>query len=272
MREPYYKEDGITIFCGKSEDVLPAIVTESVDLTVTSPPYDGLRTYDGFEFDFEMIAQELFRITKPGGVCVWVVGDQTIDGSETLTSAKQKIYFREQCGFNIHDTMIYEKNGPPYPDDIRYQQVFEYMIVLSKGKPKTVNLIKDRKNRWAGSKNFGTRTNRAVDGKLVSSTLAGRTVNDFGARWNVWQIATGFGYSTTDEEAFEHPAIFPDQLAGDQIRSWSNPGDMILDCFNGSGTTTKMAKKLGRRAIGIEISEKYCEIAVNRLRQMELFK
>jgi site-specific DNA-methyltransferase (adenine-specific) len=238
---------------------------ESIDLTVTSPPYDNLRAYNGYTWDFETIAKELYRVTKPGGVCVWVVGDQTIDGSETLTSAKQKIFFREGCGWNIHDTMIYAKNGPPYPDQVRYQQVFEYMIVLSKGLPKTINLIADRKNRWAGAKNFGTRSNRATDGSLTSSSLANRVVNEVGVRWNIWEISSGYGYSTTDKEAHEHPAIFPEQLAIDHMRTWSNIGDTVLDCFMGSGTTAKAAKLLKRKSVGIEISDKYCDLIRRRL-------
>ena len=270
MIEPYYQEDGITLYCGDCREILPQLDNGSIDLTVTSPPYGNLRTYNGFSFEFEAIAKEIFRVTKDGGMLVWVVGDETVEGSETLTSAKQKIFFNEVCGFRIHDTMIYAKNGPPYPDQLRYQQVFEYMFVFSKRTPKTINLIADKKNRWAGSRNFGTRSNRSVDGKLVQSSLANRTVKELGVRWNIWEMKTGFGYSTTDEEAYEHPAMFPEKLAGDHIISWSNAKEIILDPMAGSGTTLKMARILGRKAIGIEISEKYCEIAVKRLAQMQM--
>lgn len=236
-----------------------------IDLTVTSPPYDNLRLYEGYEWNFERVAQELFRVTKLGGVVVWVVNDATINGSETLTSFKQAIYFRENCGFNLHDTMIYLKNGPPFPDKTRYHQVFEYMFVFSKGKPKTINLIEDRKNNWAGSKNFGTRTNRLANGEIDKSSLANREVREVGVRWNIWKINTGFGYSTKDEIAYEHPAIFPEQLAQDHILTWSNEREIIYDPFMGSGTVAKMCIKTNRNYVGSELNKNYCTITERRL-------
>lgn len=252
------------IITGDSAVVLQSFPPDCIDLTVTSPPYDNLRTYNGFTFDFETIAKELFRVTKAGGVVVWVVGDATKDGSETGTSFRQALYFM-QCGFNLHDTMIYEKNGPAHPDKTRYHQVFEYMFVLSKGSPKTINLLSDRKNRWAGSKNFGTRSNRSAEGEITGSTLGNRTVKDFGVRFNIWKINGGYGYSATDEYAYDHPAIFPEALANDHILSWSNEGDVILDPFCGSGTTPKTAKMLSRHYIGVEISPEYVTLAKKRL-------
>ena len=253
-----------TVYTGDSSEVLKSFPDGCIDLSVQSPPYDNLRTYKGFEFDFETIAKELYRVTKDGGVCVWIVGDATVNGSETGTSFRQALYFM-QCGFNLHDTMIYEKNGPAHPDKTRYHQVFEYMFVLSKGSPKTINLLVDRKNRWAGSKNFGTRSNRSVEGEITGSTLANRTVKDFGVRFNIWRINGGYGYSASDEYAYDHPAIFPEALANDHILSWSNEGDIVLDCFAGSGTTLKMAKMLSRQYIGIEINPEYVSLAEKRL-------
>lgn len=244
--------------CGDSADVLKTFAPDCIDLTVTSPPYDNLRTYNGYRFNFETIAQELYRVTKPGGVVVWVVGDATINGSETGTSFRQALYFME-CGFNLHDTMIYAKNGPAHPDATRYHQIFEYMFVFSKGAPVTVNLLADRKNRWAGSKNFGTRTNRGSDGVIGGSTREGRTVKEYGARFNIWEINNGYGYSAEEDYVYGHAAIFPEALARGHILSWSNPGDTVLDPFAGSGTTLKAAKELGREYIGIEISQKYVD-------------
>jgi DNA modification methylase len=252
------------IITGDSAVVLASFPDACIDLTVTSPPYDNLRTYNGFVFDFEAIARELYRVTKPGGVVVWVVGDATNNGDEGITSSLQKIYFH-QVGFNIHDTMIYAKNGPAHPEQTRYQQVFEYMFILSKGHPKSINLIVDRKNRWAGSKQFGTRTNRSKEGTLDDSSREGRIIKPVGCRWNIWEINTGFGYSASDDYAYEHAAIFPESLAHDHILSWSNPGDLVLDCFAGSGTTLKMAKELGRHWIGIEISQEYCDLCNKRV-------
>jgi DNA modification methylase len=252
------------IICGDNATVLAMFPDEYIDLTVTSPPYDSLRAYSGFEWDFEEVARQLFRVTKQGGVVVWVVGDSTVNGSESGTSFRQALYFM-QCGFNLHDTMIYEKNGPAHPDKTRYHQVFEYMFVFSKGSPKTINLLSDRKNRWAGSKNFGTRSNRSVEGEITGSTLANRVVKDFGVRFNIWRINGGYGYSASDEYAYDHPAIFPEQLASDHIQSWSNEGDVILDCFCGSGTTLKMAKQAGRHWVGIDCSEEYCKLSRKRV-------
>lgn len=237
-----------------------------IDLTVTSPPYDGLRDYNGYSFDFESIAKELYRVTKEGGVVVWNVNDSTINGSESLTSFKQAIYFVEVCGFKLHDTMIYEKNSMSMPDKNRYYNCFEYMFVFSKGKPKTTNLIEDRKNRWAGTSSFGERSQRQKDGSLKKNGKG--IVKDFGARFNIWRYNTGAGYSTKDEIAFEHPAIFPEKLAYDHIRSWSNENDLVYDCFMGSGTTAKACISANRNWIGSEISKEYCEIIEKRLQPL----
>lgn len=250
------------------EGLRKLIPDESIDLTVTSPPYDNLRTYNGFSFDFEALAHELYRVTKPGGVVVWVVGDATINGSETGTSFRQALYFKDEVGFNLHDTMIYLKNSCPFPEVNRYYPSFEYMFVLSKGKPKTVNLIQDKPNKHAGVKITGTQRNS--DGKLQQVSAVrnktNRTVKPFGVRRNVWEYNVGKWSVTKDTVAYKHPAIFPEKLAEDHIISWSNPGDVVLDPFMGSGTTAKMAKLNGRHYIGFEISHEYVDIAEERLK------
>lgn len=233
-----------------------------IDLTVTSPPYDGLRDYNGYSFPFEDIAKELYRVTKEGGVVVWIVGDATIEGSETGTSFKQALYFKE-IGFRLHDTMIYEKNGASKPDSVRYQSIFEYMFVLSKGQPKTINLIKDKKNRWAGEKSFGKMSSRQKDGSLTQRGVI--TTNDFGIRYNIWRYNVGYGYSSQDDISYKHPAIFPEQLSADHIYTWSNEGETVYDCFGGSGTTAKMAHIQKRNWILSEISKEYCQIAEKRI-------
>lgn len=222
-----------------------------IDLTVTSPPYDNLRKYNGYSFDFERTAQELYRITKEGGVVVWVVGDQTFKGSESGTSFKQALYFKE-IGFNLHDTMIYEKSGFAYPESNRYAQIFEYMFILSKGKPNTVNLIKDRPNKYVGTMGGNHRGGLCKRG-------------EFGTRFNIWRYNNGKFNSSKDKVAFKHPAIFPEKLAEDHILSWSNEGDLVFDPFAGSGTTLKMAKVNNRKFIGMEISKEYCDIIKERL-------
>lgn len=230
-----------------------------IDLTVTSPPYDGLRTYNGYSFDFESIAKELYRVTKIGGVVVWVVGDATINGSESGTSFKQALKFME-FGFNLHDTMIYEKNSSAFPANRkgnRYTQIFEYMFIFSKEKPKC-NLICDKKNKWAGHTNWGSNTQYNKKGELVKTNNI-KPVPDFSPRNNIWRYTLGFNDKTN------HPAVFPEQLANDHVITWSNENDIVYDPFMGSGTTAKMAIANNRNFIGSEISQEYCKIAEKRL-------
>ena len=233
-----------------------------IDLTVTSPPYDNLRTYKGYSFDFENIAKQLYRVTKKGGVVVWIVGDQTIKGNETGTSFKQALYFKE-IGFNLFDTMIYQKTPRgAVGNNKTYWQTFEYMFILSKGDPKTINLLKDRENK--DERNGDSGTKRLSNGSLLKLKRAG--YSKYGRRTNVWEYLIGKGHSASDNFAHQHPAIFPEKLAEDHILSWSNEGDIVLDPMTGSGTTLKMAKKNNRNYIGIEISKEYCKIAEERLK------
>lgn len=229
---------------------------ESIDLVVTSPPYDNLRTYNGYSFDFENIAKELYRVMKQGGVIVWVVGDQVINGSESGTSFKQALYFKE-VGFNLHDTMIWEKESFTFPDNTRYRQIFEYMFVVSKGKPKTFNPIRDKINKWSGSVVHGT--SRNIDGTTFRKSNEGAIVKKYGMRNNIWKL-TEVKTNTTN-----HPAPFPEELVKDHIITWSNKGDTVLDIFMGSGTTAKMAIVNDRKFIGFEISKEYCDIANKRI-------
>ncbi len=235
-----------------------------IDLTVTSPPYDGLRTYNGYSFDFENVAKELYRVTKNGGVVVWVVKDATINGNKSLTSFKQCLYF-QSIGFNVYDTMIYSKTSGGLPHKGRYRDAIEFMFVLSKGKPKTTNLIKDRKNKYGGTYTFGKTTVREKDGVLGDRKQ--RLVEELGYRYNIWEYATGKGNTTSDTFAFEHPAMFPEQLANDHIISWSNENDLIYDPFMGSGTTAKMSILNNRKYIGSEISEDYIKIIETRIKE-----
>ncbi len=251
----------IDLKLGDCLEVMKSMSDNSIDLTVTSPPYDNLRTYNGYTFDFEGIAQELYRVTKDGGVVVWIVGDATIKGSETGTSFKQALYFKD-IGFNLHDTMIYLKNQLAFPDSVRYYNAFEYMFIFSKKNPKSVNLIKDRKNNWANT-STGNVGQRQKDGNIKKQGK--KIINEFGIRFNIWRIVNEGGFLNKDKLTLLHPATFPEQLAHDHILSWSNEGDTVLDCFMGSGTTGKMAKQLNRNFIGIEISEEYLKIAKERI-------
>lgn len=256
------------IICGDNCEVMRKMPSESIDLVVTSPPYDDLRTYGGHSWDFYGVAWNLKRLLKPGGVIVWVVGDATVDGGETCSSMKQAIYF-QSLGLRIHDTMIYHRTGP-YPDKKRYWASFEYMVVASKGCPRAVNLIRDKRNATGGTKATRPKLNRQRDGTTPEYKGRERVRHDYGVRENVWRINAGGGLSTKDAVAFEHPAIFPEALARDHILSWSNPGDVVLDPFSGSGTTAKMARETGRRFIGIEVNPEYVEISRKRLAQQVL--
>lgn len=240
-------------------DTMKRMPDNFVDLTVTSPPYDNLRDYKGYSFPFEDIAKELYRVTKQGGVVVWVVSDATINGSESLTSFKQAIFFVEQCGFNLHDTMIYHKDNFAFPLSNRYYQTTEYMFVFSKGTPKTVNLIQVKTTHF----NNSASTKRQSDGTLEKVKY--ETGKETRSKENIWKYGVGNGKSTTDQIAFKHPAIFPEDLAKDHIYTWSNEGDLVYDCFGGSGTTAKMAHKLKRNWILSEISSEYVQIAEKRI-------
>ena len=249
---------------------LKQLSNNSIDLTVTSPPYDNLRKYNGnidqWNFEkFKEIVKELYRITKQGGIVVWVVGDGTVKGSETGTSFRQALYFKE-CGFNIHDTMIYEKNNPvPQADKTRYTQSFEYMVVLAKGKPKTVNRIMTE-CQHIGKVHFGKNkvNDENCDRKIDRAVKLTKPLK------NIWRYNVGVNQSSKDKIASGVPAIFPEQLAQDHILSWSNEGDIVLDCFMGSGTTAKMSILNNRNYIGFEISKEYYEIANERINNYEL--
>lgn len=280
---PYATGNDWTLYAGECSQVMrDCIEDESIDMVMTSPPYDpvrlingrlitdcanGQRDYNGYAWDFVEVATELWRVIKPGGVVVWVVGDKTINGSETGTPERQKLFFMDM-GFRCHDTMIYEKLAN-IPTQDRYYDSFEFVYIFSKGKPGTMNFICDKKNRYAGSKKkrqskIGGENKSYRDGHIIYAAYSRRP--------NIWRYATGKGHS--DDFSFEHPASFPEALARDHVLSWSNPGDTILDCFVGSGTTCKMALMTGRKIIGIDVSSEYLEIARQRiaLTRMPLFE
>lgn len=244
------------LICSDNVVALKEMQDNCIDLTVTSPPYDNLRTYNGFTWDFESLAKELYRVTKDGGVVVWNVNDAMVKGSETGTSFRQALYFKDVCGFNLHDTMVWCKPNPVPTQHTRYQNSFEYMFVLSKGKPKTTNILKEP------SKSAGQikKKHRAVGGAHDDNSDGFYTTKDTKIRNNYWILAT-----SGTKETGKHSAAFPEQLALDHILSWSNEGDTVLDPFMGSGTTGKMALLNNRKFIGVELSPEYTEIAKSRI-------
>ena len=249
---------------GDCLELMRDIPDNYIDLTVTSPPYDNLRTYNGSlewgEHIWQPILKELYRITKQGGVVVWVVGDATIKGSETGTSFKQALFFKEM-GFNLHDTMIYASDKPPLSHN-RYEQKFEYMFVFSKGKPKTFNPIMED-CKYAGEVK-SARTFRHT-GEDLGETHNKTAVKHKKIKGNIWTYSTGFNKSTKDKIAFRHPAIFPEKLAQDHIISWSNEGDLVLDCFAGRGTTAIACMNTNRNYILMEKEQKYYDIINKRI-------
>jgi DNA modification methylase len=250
---------------GNCVEVMRKFDDAAIDLTVTSPPYDDLRNYKGFVFPFEDITKELYRITKQGGVVVWVVNDATIDGNETGTSFKQALYF-QQVGFNLHDTMIFRKTNPiPQIYRKRYNNEFEFMFVFSKGTVKTHNpLMVDCLH--AGLELNGTTYKNFSKNEQTREKLA-KPVKDKKIKGNIWEYVVG--KKQEDQEAKGHPAPFPCELVRDHIKSWTNQGDIVLDPMSGSGTTARVACEMGRKYIGIDISHEYCEIARKRVKAIE---
>ena len=236
-------------------DTMAKMPDNFIDLAVTSPPYDNLRRYKGYSFPFEEIAKELYRVTKKGGVVVWVVGDATMNGSESGTSFKQALYFMS-IGFNLHDTMIYRKQSYVPLTHNRYEQEFEYMFIFSKGKPKVFNPIMIP-CKYAGTETWGKPSfHKTSNSGLVSVEKV--KISDTKQHGNIFEYRNG-------KEVKGHPAPFPEDLANDQINTWSNKGDLIYDPFMGSGTTAKMAIKNNRNWIGSEVSSEYCKIIENRI-------
>jgi DNA modification methylase len=257
---PKYPEDFLNkIICGDSAEVMKAIPDNSIDLVVTSPPYDDLRIYEGYNFNFEEIADQLYRVMAEGGIVVWVVGDRIRKGNKSLTSFRQGLYFQD-IGFKIHDVMIYRKKNTPFMRSNAYTNCYEFMHVLTKGKVKTFNPIK------VPTKRSGVEmlvSNRKADG--IIRKVKGE-LKKMKTKTNIWDYAVGLGGTTNDKIAFKHPATFPEKLVEDHILSWTNEGDIVLDPMCGSGTTCKMAKLMNRKFIGIDVSEEYCEISKIRLR------
>jgi site-specific DNA-methyltransferase (adenine-specific) len=254
---------------GNCKKVLAEFDANTIDLVITSPPYDDLRDYTkeakwNYK-SFQETAKQLFRVMKPGGMLVWVVGDKVDKGNKSLTSFRQALYFHE-IGFNMFDVIIYEKAGSGPPHKNRYFNTYEYMFVLSKGQPKTINLLKDKKNKWANHLTYGNVTRREKDGTLTNKGR--KIVNEMGVRTNIWKYTNGKGFSTKDEIAYQHPAIFPEKLVQDHILSWSNEGDIVLDPFGGSGTVAKKAIELNRQWISIEISKEDCKLAEKRIKSV----
>lgn len=254
------------IVCTDCLDGMARMPGESVPLSVTSPPYGGLRTYDGHSsFDFLAVAKELYRVTMPGGVVVWVVQEQIIDGSESGETSRQRLAFAD-IGFRLHHTMVMAKSGGHQHSSNRYGRALEYAIILSKGVPRYFCPFRDKPNKEAGR--MKTFKNRLPDGSFAP--VKHRMTPPFGIRPPVWTYATGRNVTAKEGYALDHPAVMPEKMAEDHILSWSKVGDLIFDPFAGSGTTLKMARLNYRNYLGFEVNPDYVEIARRRLRDGEV--
>lgn len=239
---------------------MDSMPSECVDLIITSPPYDNLRDYNGYNFDFEVVANGLFKVIKHGGIVVWVVGDR-INGGRSLTSFRQGLYFQE-IGFNMHDLMIYQKKNTPFMRSNAYTNSYEFMFILSKGKPKIFNPLKEKTVRNGFEMVVHNKKSDGVNKKILKQLKPEKT------KTNIWSYAVGLGGTTSDKIAFKHPAMFPEKLALDHILSWSNEDDLVFDPMCGSGTTCKMALLSNREYLGVDISEEYIQIAEARLERI----
>lgn len=233
-----------------------------IPLTVTSPPYDNLRQYGNHPFDFEAVARELWRVTAPGGVVVWVVQDEIVDGSETGTTCRQQLFF-QTLGFRVHNRIVMVNPGSRWPGKIRYGVALELAIVLSKGAPRTVRLLRDSPNKHAGR--LKTFVRRNWKGDTEQTGPKAYPVGTWGVRGNVWVYSRGFNQSSKDKRDFDHPALMPEEMAEDLIVSFSKPGELVFDPFTGAGTTAKMAFLNNRRYLGYEVHEPYYRRALERL-------
>lgn len=253
-----HNKDNIQLYLQDCVEWMRLLGENSVDMTLTSPPYDNIRNYNGYSFDFESTAKELYRITKSGGVVIWNVSDQTVDGSETGTSMRQALYFME-CGFKLHDTMIYLKKNPMPSGGKRYHQAWEYIFCFSKGTPKTFNPI------MVECKYGNLNANQKYRGKDGEKNYKVTKRNSHSKVRNIFEYVIGGGHTTQDKIAFDHPAIMPEKLAEDQIKTWTNENEIVIDPFAGSGTTAKMCLLNQRKFLGCEISQEYCEIFIKRI-------
>ena len=249
-----------SIVLGDCVEGMRSLPPDLVPCTVASPPYGALRHYHGnHQFDFEAAAAELWRITRPGGVVCWVVREEVVDGSESGEASEQRLFFRD-LGFRLHQTIVMERYGSRARSPGRYGESLEYAFILAKGKPATVRLLRDRRNKTAGK--LVTATHRYPDG---SYRVQRYEVDEWGYRKAVWYFAQGM-HVATDPVARLHQAPMPEAMAEDLILSYSREGDLIFDPFAGVATTAKMALLNHRNYFGYEINAIYHARGEERLR------
>jgi site-specific DNA-methyltransferase (adenine-specific) len=254
------------IYCMDCLEGMRKLPDDSIDLVVTSPPYDNLRTYKGFSVDLHSTGKEAYRVLKDGGIAVMVIQDQTKAFAKTLTSFRLIIDWCDNIGFRLFETIIYRKYGTEGAWwKARFRVDHEYMPIFLKGKkPQYFN----KKLLMVPSKHGGEiltgSGNRRTTGETTKTVT--RPINPTKCRGTIWDYLMA---GDKDPLKRKHPAPFPDQIPIDFITCFCPPKGIVLDPFIGSGSTAVAAKKLGRHYIGFEITPEYCEIAEQRTKRAE---
>lgn len=254
------------IYCIDCVEGMKKIPDNSVDIVVTSPPYDGIRDYNGFNFDLHETGRGLIRILKEGGIVAMVIQDQTKNFGKTLTSFKTIIDWCDNIGFKLFECVIYRKHGSEGAWwTNRFRVDHEYMPIFLKGeKPQYFNKENLKVPSIHGGKVMTGSGSRRTDGKTNARVT--RPINTMKCRGTIWNYLMA---GDKDPIKRQHPAPFPDQIPLDFIECFCPPGGVVLDPFMGSGSTAVAAKKLNRKYIGFDTSEEYIKIAHARLRNTE---
>jgi site-specific DNA-methyltransferase (adenine-specific) len=252
------------IICGDAVEELKKIPNNSIDILVTSPPYDGIRKYNGFNYDLHATGKEIYRVLKDGGVAIMVIQDQTKNFGKTLTSFRTIVDWVDNIGFKLFETVIYRKYGAEGAWwNKRFRVDHEYMPIFLKGeRPQYFNKDPLKIPSKHGGKTMTGGGTRLTNGIRIPTRAI--TINPMKCRGTIWEYMTA-GDGTRLKH--KHPATFPDKLPYDFIQCFCPPNGVVLDPFIGSGTTALAAIELDRNYIGIDISKEYCDLARRRIKE-----
>ena len=237
---------------------------ESIDLMITSPPYDGIRKYNGFNYDLHATGKEIYRVLKDGGIAVMVIQDQTKNFGKTLTSFKMIIDWCDNIGFKLFETVIYKKHGGEGAWwTKRFRVDHEYMPIFLKGeRPQYFNKEHLKIPSKHGGKTMTGCATRLTNGKTLKSKKV--TINLMKCRGTLWNYTTCGDGSRLKHQ---HPATFPNKIPFDFIECFCPKKGVVIDPFIGSGTTALAAIELERNYIGFDISKEYCDLAKKRIKE-----
>ncbi|MBR1921447.1 MAG: site-specific DNA-methyltransferase [Kiritimatiellae bacterium] len=250
------------IICGDSAAVMEKFPDNSIDMVVTSPPYDSIRDYKGFSADLSKIGRETFRVLKEGGIAVVVIQDQTKNYGKTLTSFRLAIDWCDNAGFKLFECLIYKKLGAEGAWwNKRFRVDHEYMMVFLKGdRPAYFNKDPLKIPSKHGGKVMTGGGTRLTSGIRIATRAI--HINPMKCRGTVWAYETAGDGSRLKHQ---HPATYPDRLPYDFIQCFCPEKGIVLDPFMGSGTTALAAKSLKRFYVGIDISQEYVDLAERRV-------